>query len=66
MWWETDRRELVLAQLLCLDATGDVPRLSKCHEMAGLQEWQHPNQVGLLYIFQVLLRLSVLMTACYR
>jgi hypothetical protein len=36
---------LVLAQLLCLDATGDTPRLSKCHEMAGLQEWQHPSQV---------------------
>ncbi|CAB3375722.1 Hypothetical predicted protein [Cloeon dipterum] len=45
MWYETDRHELVLAQLLCLDGTGDTPRLSKCHEMGGLQEWQHPGKV---------------------
>lgn len=49
VWWETERHELVLAQLLCLDAStaGDGgPRLAKCHEMGGSQEWQHHHEVN--------------------
>lgn len=46
MWYETDRNELVLAQLLCLDAGQPNVRLSKCHEMGGTQEWKHKGENG--------------------
>ena len=42
-WSETDKQELVLAQLLWLDATSkanNVPRLMKCTELRGGQEWK--------------------------
>uniref|UniRef100_A0A8D8R776 Polypeptide N-acetylgalactosaminyltransferase n=2 Tax=Cacopsylla melanoneura TaxID=428564 RepID=A0A8D8R776_9HEMI len=38
-WSKTDKNELVLAELLCLDAGATKPKLSKCHEMGGTQEW---------------------------
>nr|CAD7399250.1 unnamed protein product [Timema poppensis] len=41
---QTDKSELVLAQLLCLDANDQFPRLSKCHEMGGSQEWRHQGE----------------------
>lgn len=42
MWYETDRSELVLAQLLCLEAqNGKLPVINKCHENGGDQEWKH-------------------------
>uniref|UniRef100_A0A1B6JV54 Polypeptide N-acetylgalactosaminyltransferase n=2 Tax=Homalodisca TaxID=139475 RepID=A0A1B6JV54_9HEMI len=41
VWFETDKNELVLAQLLCMDAGEYRPKLSKCHEMGGSQEWKH-------------------------
>nr|CAD7460016.1 unnamed protein product [Timema tahoe] len=44
MWFETDKSELVLAQLLCLDANDQFPSLSKCHEMRGSQEWRHQGE----------------------
>nr|CAD7441115.1 unnamed protein product [Timema bartmani] len=44
MWFETDKSELVLAQLLCLDANDQFPSLSKCHEMGGSQEWRHQGE----------------------
>ncbi|KAJ8917489.1 hypothetical protein NQ315_005538 [Exocentrus adspersus] len=40
-WYETDKNELVLAQLLCLQAGKTSPILYKCHEMGGDQEWRH-------------------------
>ncbi|KAK3923403.1 Polypeptide N-acetylgalactosaminyltransferase 35A [Frankliniella fusca] len=40
MWYETDKSELVLAQLLCLEAADNYPRLYKCHEMGDNQEWK--------------------------
>lgn len=45
MWYETDKHELVLAQLLCLQANKPSPFLHKCHEMGGDQEWKHTGQV---------------------
>lgn len=39
-WYETDKEELVLSKLLCLDAYKDRPRLMKCHELGGTQEWK--------------------------
>lgn len=47
IWYETDLHELVLAQLLCLDTgtASNKPKLSKCHELKGSQEWKHPNKV---------------------
>ncbi|XP_043273396.1 polypeptide N-acetylgalactosaminyltransferase 35A-like isoform X2 [Venturia canescens] len=41
MWYETDRNELVLGQLLCMESNGGPPKLGKCHEMGGNQEWRH-------------------------
>ncbi|PNF43408.1 Polypeptide N-acetylgalactosaminyltransferase 35A [Cryptotermes secundus] len=41
IWFETDRSEFVLATLLCLDASETFPKLGKCHEMGGDQEWKH-------------------------
>ncbi|KAK4292592.1 hypothetical protein Pmani_034656 [Petrolisthes manimaculis] len=42
----TARDELVLDRLLCLEATQHRPRLTKCHEMGGGQEWRITPQVG--------------------
>ena len=39
-FYETDKQELVLDKLLCLDAGKDRPRLMKCHELGGTQEWK--------------------------
>merc|ERR1739844_536177 len=36
-WYKTDKSELVLAKLLCLDSTKKQPRLMKCHELGGTQ-----------------------------
>jgi hypothetical protein len=46
IWFETDRSELVLAMLLCLDASETFPKLGKCHEMGGDQEWKHQGSVS--------------------
>ncbi|GFG31907.1 hypothetical protein Cfor_11963, partial [Coptotermes formosanus] len=46
IWFETDRSELVLATLLCLDASETYPKLGKCHEMGGDQEWKHRGTNG--------------------
>jgi hypothetical protein len=46
VWFETDRNELVLATLLCLDASETFPKLGKCHEMGGDQEWKHRGTVS--------------------
>ncbi|XP_063613612.1 polypeptide N-acetylgalactosaminyltransferase 11-like [Penaeus indicus] len=43
---QTDRDELVLAQLLCLEASDNRPKIGKCHEMGGAQEWKISNQMG--------------------
>lgn len=44
MWYETDKSELVLSQLLCLEAADNYPRLYKCHEMGDNQEWKQRGQ----------------------
>ncbi|XP_018320488.1 polypeptide N-acetylgalactosaminyltransferase 35A isoform X2 [Agrilus planipennis] len=44
IWYETDKNELVLAQLLCLQANDPNPILYKCHEMGGDQEWKHKGE----------------------
>lgn len=47
MWFETSRFELVLGRTLCLDASNNVaPKLSKCHELGGSQEWKHKGSGG--------------------
>lgn len=47
--YETDKHELVLGQILCLEASSasssSPPVLNKCHEMGGDQEWKHRNTV---------------------
>lgn len=45
-WSETDKHELVLSELLCLDASSDVPKVSKCHELRGTQEWKRSGDKG--------------------
>lgn len=50
MWFETEKAELVLGQLLCLEApssaTKGTPILNKCHEMGGDQAWKHRKTKG--------------------
>lgn len=46
MWYETDKSELVLSQLLCLEAGDNFPRLYKCHEMGDNQEWKKRGHVS--------------------
>ncbi|XP_050725170.1 polypeptide N-acetylgalactosaminyltransferase 35A-like isoform X2 [Eriocheir sinensis] len=46
LFHQTDRNELVLAQLLCLEATDNLPLIRKCHEMGGAQEWRVKNQMS--------------------
>ncbi|XP_001868085.2 polypeptide N-acetylgalactosaminyltransferase 35A [Culex quinquefasciatus] len=50
MWYETEKAELVLGQLLCLEApssaTKGTPMLNKCHEMGGDQAWKHRKTKG--------------------
>lgn len=50
MWYETEKAELVLGQLLCLEApssaTKGSPMLNKCHEMGGDQAWKHRKTKG--------------------
>lgn len=42
VWYETEKHELILDKLLCLEAAGDSEvRISKCHEMLGDQQWRH-------------------------
>lgn len=45
LWYETDKNELVLSQLFCLQAGKVNPILFKCHEMGGNQEWKHKGGV---------------------
>ncbi|XP_043255839.1 polypeptide N-acetylgalactosaminyltransferase 35A-like isoform X2 [Colletes gigas] len=46
MWYETDKQELVLGQMLCMEGAEKVPKLGKCHEMGGNQEWRHKSVNG--------------------
>lgn len=41
LWYETDKKEFVVGQMLCLEASENLPRAMKCHEMGGNQEWKH-------------------------
>ncbi|GBP94330.1 Polypeptide N-acetylgalactosaminyltransferase 35A [Eumeta japonica] len=46
MWFETSKNELILGRVLCLEATDNmIPRLSKCHELGGAQEWKHKDSI---------------------
>lgn len=53
--FETDKHELVLGQILCLEATGgsstSPPVINKCHEMGGDQEWKHRISVRISVFF---------------
>ncbi|KAG7197159.1 hypothetical protein KM043_007242 [Ampulex compressa] len=46
MWYETDKNELVLGQMLCMEGADRIPKLGKCHEMGGNQEWRHRQTSG--------------------
>ncbi|XP_053975440.1 polypeptide N-acetylgalactosaminyltransferase 35A-like isoform X2 [Hylaeus anthracinus] len=48
MWYETDKKELVLGQMLCMEGAEKIPKLGKCHEMGGGQEWLHKSTIGTL------------------
>lgn len=50
MWYETDKNELVLGQMLCMEGAEKVAKLGKCHEMGGNQEWRHKRAVS-IYCF---------------
>ncbi|XP_034195831.2 polypeptide N-acetylgalactosaminyltransferase 35A [Osmia lignaria lignaria] len=46
MWYETDKKELVLGQMLCMEAAEKYAKLGKCHEMGGNQEWRNKSAKG--------------------
>jgi len=46
MWYETDKNELVLGQMLCMEAAEKISKLGKCHEMRGNQDWRHKRIVS--------------------
>lgn len=48
MWYETDKSELVLGQMLCMEGAEKIPKLGKCHEMGGSQDWRHKRTVRFL------------------
>ncbi|XP_064087973.1 polypeptide N-acetylgalactosaminyltransferase 11-like [Macrobrachium nipponense] len=47
IFYQTDHNELVIAKLLCLEASERLPHLGKCHEMGGSQEWKISEQMGI-------------------
>ncbi|RWS29312.1 polypeptide N-acetylgalactosaminyltransferase 11-like protein, partial [Leptotrombidium deliense] len=48
LWSETEKRELRLADLHCLDADSNFPFVSKCHEMGSTQDWRHATRKNTL------------------
>lgn len=46
MWYETAKNELILGQMLCMEGGDRVPKLGKCHEMGGNQDWRHRSSNG--------------------
>ncbi|KAH8240632.1 hypothetical protein KR026_002264 [Drosophila bipectinata] len=47
LWYETDKAEIVLDKLLCLEASGDAQvTVNKCHEMLGDQQWRHTRNAN--------------------
>lgn len=59
MWYETDKKELVLGQMLCMEGVEKTAKLGKCHEMGGNQEWRHKSDVSihyLLYSYEIYLQ----------
>ncbi|KAK9878450.1 hypothetical protein WA026_022090 [Henosepilachna vigintioctopunctata] len=47
LWYETDKHELVLSKLLCLQSGKTRATLGKCHETGGDQEWKHKGEDGI-------------------
>lgn len=43
LWSETEKSELRLADILCLDSDNSTPILGKCHELGSTQEWKHSS-----------------------
>ena len=54
MWFETDKKELILGQLLCLEGSDKKPKLGKCHEMGGNQEWHNKGAVIALNLYIII------------
>ncbi|KAH8410005.1 hypothetical protein KR009_004010 [Drosophila setifemur] len=47
LWYETEKAEIVLDKLLCLEATDDAQvTVNKCHEMLGDQQWRHTRNAN--------------------
>ena len=47
IWYETDKDELVLAKLLCLDSSSGTPVIGKCSETGSSQRWKHTDDVNI-------------------
>lgn len=45
LWSETQKKDLRLSDMLCLDAVKNLPVLRKCHNAGSFQEWTHSNGV---------------------
>ncbi|XP_053213335.1 polypeptide N-acetylgalactosaminyltransferase 35A-like [Panonychus citri] len=44
IWYESEKKELRLANGLCLDTDGETTYLAKCHEQGETQEWNHSSK----------------------
>lgn len=60
IWYQTFDNELRLANKLCLEINDvgfkkSFPRLMKCHNSRGIQEWTWFNSVSLLVLLNVLI-----------
>ena len=51
IFYATSKDELVHAKLLCLEASNKMPRIAKCHEIGGNQEWKVDKQVRIMKDF---------------
>ncbi|XP_017859259.1 PREDICTED: polypeptide N-acetylgalactosaminyltransferase 35A [Drosophila arizonae] len=47
MWYETEKSEIILDKLFCLEAAADtLVIINKCHEMLGDQQWRHTRNAN--------------------
>lgn len=49
IFYQTDKDELILAKLLCLEASNKIPRMGKCHDMRGNQEFKVNRKVWFFF-----------------
>ena len=52
IFYKTDKNELILSKLLCLEASSRSPRIAKCHDMGGKQEWKMKDEIKVVFLIK--------------